>query len=85
VPEEEERSTATGGVRWVKQGATRQRECEGELELPVVGAKGQAAIGGAGGPQGGVTAPVGSLESRGDEREAREGRHEGCHPRLGGR
>jgi hypothetical protein len=34
----------------VKQSAARRRERE-ELELPVVGAKGQAAIGGAVGPQ----------------------------------
>jgi hypothetical protein len=35
----------------VKQGAARRRECEGKLELPVIGAKGQAAIGGAVEPQ----------------------------------
>jgi hypothetical protein len=51
VPEEGERSTVIGGGQWVKQSAARRREREGELELPVVGAKGQAAIGGAVGPQ----------------------------------
>ena len=35
----------------MKQSAARRREREEELELPVVGAKGQAAIGGAVRPQ----------------------------------
>lgn len=40
-----------GGGQWVKQDAAKRRECEGELELPVLGAKGQTAIGGAVKPQ----------------------------------
>jgi len=36
---------------WVKQSAARRRKCEGDLELPVVGARGQVAIDGVVGPQ----------------------------------